>query len=230
LKIQVFTSKEKRSLCDNTTSVHRKKVTIMTNTSVQTHNEYAIAMQARIELAKKKDASASNMKRLHSMLVALSNEALVSLLKQAKVKASEFSKAIYASDKVIKFAQQAIAINSSNLNEMTYAIFKSAVAFHNNNLEFTKQDACAAISKSIKIENEAKNKALARRNNIFTTETVAAQSQTSLSALKSLNILQDSVEKKNVYVLNVNDLTKKLCENFKIELVEAKAEKSKAKK
>jgi len=172
----------------------------VSTTNANNSNEYAIAMQARIELAEKKNASASNMKRLHSMLVALSNEALVSLLKQAKVKASEFSKAIYASDKVIKFAQQAIAFDVNSLNEMTYAIFKSAVAFHNNNLEFTKQDACAALSKDIEIKNEAKNKALTRRDNIFSTQTVAAQSQTSLSALKSLNILQDSVEKKNVYV------------------------------
>jgi len=165
------------------------------------------------------------------MLASLSNETLANLLKQANVKASEFSKAIYASDKVINFASQAIAFDASRLNEMTYAIFKSAVAFHNNELEFTKQDACAAISSAIKVDDKRKDAILAktRRKLHFTTETIAAQSQTSLSALKSLNILKNSVERRNTYVLNVNDLTKKLCENLNIEL-EAKAEKSKAKK
>jgi len=191
----------------------------MSNTS----NAYVAAMQARIEQARQKNASLSNLKKLQHMLQALSNETLANLLKSSNVDANVFSKSIYASEKVIKFAQQAIAFNANSLNEMTYAIFKSAVAFHNNELEFTKQDACAAISSVVKVDDKRKDAILAktRRNLHFTTETIAAQSQTSLSALKSLNILKDSVERRNAYVLNINDLTKKLCENLKVELKEA---------
>ena len=181
-------------------------------------NEYVTVLNERIVEAKKKNACASNIKKLNQLAAMLSSEKLSTFLRNTKVDKSVFSRAIYATEKVVKFAMQALAFDAHYLNENTYAIFRTAINCAKNNVEFTKEDARASISKDIKISDE-KKALVYRRNLIQDVATIAAQSQTSLDALKSLNIIRENTEKRNVYNVNLDcDITKQLCKNFDIDL------------
>lgn len=201
----------------NNKNESNKKEQILT-VARTTENEYVKALKERIQIAKTKNVSASNEKKMNNMLLMLSSERLCTLLRNAKVNSSAFLRAIYASEKVVKFATQAIAFDATKLNENTRAIFTTAINCAKNNVEFTKDDACASISKDLKID-ENKKAYIFRRNIIQQVSTIAAQSQTSLDALKTLHIISDNAQKKNVYDVNLkNELTKALCKNFNIDL------------
>lgn len=201
----------------NNKEENNKKENIMT-ISRKTENEYVKALDERIKIAKTKNVSAANEKKMQNMKHMLSSERLCTLLRNAKVNSSAFLRAIYASEKVVKFATQAIAFDATKLNENTHAIFKTAINCAKNNVEFTKDDACASISKDLKID-ENKKAYIFRRNIIQQVSTIAAQSQTSLDALKTLNIISENAKKKNVFDVNLDsDLTKALCKNFEIDL------------
>jgi len=196
---------------------NNKKETIL-KVARTIENEYVKAIDERLQLALAKNVCAANEKKMQNMKRMLSSERLCNLLRDAKVDANAFSRAIYASEKVVKFATQAIAFDATKLNENTQAIFKTAINCAKNNVEFTKDDACASISKDLNVD-ENKKAYVFRRNIIQQVSTIAAQSQTSLDALKTLHIISDNAQKKNVYDVNLDsELTKALCKNFNIDL------------
>lgn len=182
-------------------------------------NEYVKVLNARYERAKNNNVSNSNAKKLERLLLLLSKSNLYELLRVNKVDATIFNRAIYAIEKIIKFALQAVEFNDRDVNENTFAIFRTAVNCAKNNKVFTKKDACAAISKDFNIEDEEKKNLIHQRNIIQVQSTIAAQTQTSLAALEALNIIKKSNERRDAYVVNLDkDITKKLCHNFNIDL------------
>lgn len=180
-------------------------------------NVFTTAFEARIETATANEANASNLKKLRMMRDRCANKEFAKLLRASKVDADRFSRAIYASEKVIKFAYQAIETNVKELNENTYAIFRTALNCAAANVSMTKYDAECAISRDLKVADD-KTALVFSRSKIQTAETIAAQSQTSIDALKTLNILADSTEQRNAYTINVTELALAIAHKLKIDI------------
>jgi hypothetical protein len=184
-------------------------------------------MTARLALAIENDCSASNEKKMRKLVTMLSNERLSDMLASASVDAERFTRAIYACEKVVKFASQAVALNAKDLNENTYAIFRTAINCYRHDIVLTQAMIEASISRDVTVDDEVKH-VVYTRNLIQTTETIAAQSQTSRDALLTLNIIKQRHDLKNAYSVELTDLALALCDAFKIESDKIEDEESEA--
>ena len=183
-------------------------------------NAYHTALVSRIATAKEKNCSASNEKKLNKLASMLSNNELASMLADAKIDAERFTRAIYACEKVVKFASQAIKRDASNLNENTYAIFRTAINAYRANVALTQAMIEASISRDVDVADEHKS-IVFRRNIIQTSETIAAQSQTSRDALVTLKIIEARSDAKNTFDVKMTKLAKALCKSFELETAKA---------
>jgi len=183
-------------------------------------NVYTTAFEARILEAKNKNASSSNIKKLEKMRDACSSVAVVEALMSHDVDAERFSRAIYASEKAISMIKQSIELDARNINENTYAIFRTALNCYKHDDVMTKEDARASISRDIIVKDERKHLVFVRQI-IQTEQTVNAQHQTSIDALVTLNILSVSKTHKNAYTFNMNELSERLCKNFSLDTEKA---------
>lgn len=190
-------------------------------------NVYHKAIEARLATAIANDCSASNEKKIRKLSSMLANEKLADMLADANVDADRFTRAIYACEKVVKFASQAIALNAKDLNENTYAIFRTAINCYRHNVALTQNMIEASISRDITVDDSVKH-VVYQRNIIQTAETIAAQSQTSRDALVTLNIIEARADMKNAYSVNLTTLAQALCDTFKIECEIVEIEESEA--
>jgi hypothetical protein len=87
-------------------------------------NKYVEAIEARYAAAVAKNATKRNLDKLMSIRAMLLNNEFAAMLEDAKVDAERISRAIYANEKVFKFAHQAIKFDAKSLNENTYAVFR----------------------------------------------------------------------------------------------------------
>lgn len=179
-------------------------------------NIYQNAIAARLATALANNCSASNEKKMRKLETMLSNERLAAMLADANVDAERFTRAIYACEKVVKFASQAIALNAKDLNENTYAIFRTAINCYRNDIALTQAMIEASISRDVTIDDNVKH-VVYRRSIIQTSETIAAQSQTSRDALLTLNIIEARADMKNAYNVNLTALAQALCDAFKLD-------------
>jgi hypothetical protein len=179
-------------------------------------NVFATAMSARLATALENNCSASNEKKLRKLVTMLSNEKLASMLEDASVDPERLSRAMYACEKVVKFASQAVALNAKDLNENTYAIFRTAILCYRHDVALTQVMIEASISKDVSIDDSVMH-LVYRRNLIQTAETIAAQSQTSRDALLTLNIISARADMKNAYSVNLTSLAQALCDTFKLD-------------
>jgi hypothetical protein len=173
-------------------------------------------MSARLATALENNCSASNEKKLRKLVTMLSNEKLASMLEDASVDPERLSRAMYACEKVVKFASQAVALNAKDLNENTYAIFRTAILCYRHDVALTQVMIEASISKDVSIDDSVMH-LVYRRNLIQTAETIAAQSQTSRDALLTLNIISARADMKNAYSVNLTSLAQALCDTFKLD-------------
>lgn len=181
-------------------------------------NTYHNAVVARLALALENNVSASNEKKLRKLALAVSNNEFASYLEDAKVDASELaSNAIYEIEKTIKFASQAIKLNAKDLNANTYAIFRTAINCYKHNVALTQAMIEASISRDIEVADEHKHLVYAR-NIIQTSETVAAQTQTSRRALLALNIIVEKADQKQAYTVKLSKLTRALAKQFELDV------------
>lgn len=181
-------------------------------------NEFVKVLSDRIEVAKAKDASATNMKKLFALRSMLANETLADLLRKSNIDAERFNRAIYASEKVIKFAHHAVekVIDSASVNENAFAAFKTAMQLHAASLDMTKNDAECAISKDVALRDENKKALVYRRSVILSADTLNAQSQQVIDMLKTLNMLHSDNARATSYKIKRNALADALCEKFNI--------------
>ncbi|OWZ90378.1 hypothetical protein B9J07_27720 [Sinorhizobium sp. LM21] len=186
-------------------------------------NVYAINMSARLATAIENDCSASNEKKMKKLVQMLSNERLAEMLTSANVDAERFTRAIYACEKVVKFASQAVALNAKDLNENTYAIFRTAINAYRHDVVLTQAMIEASISRDLTVDDSVKHCVYAR-NLIQTTETIAAQSQTSRDALLTLNIIKQRHDLKNAYTVELTELAIALCDAFKLDYAKVEIE------
>ena len=179
-------------------------------------NVYVKALDARIIEAIRKNSSSTNITKLDNMRKKCANDAFATLLASSNVDADRLSRAIYASEKVTKFAYIAIDSTADKLNENTYAIFRTAINCKRENVALTRSMIDASISRSVSVTDDVKH-VVYQRNATQDEKTIAAQSQTSLDALKTLNIISESKTLKNVFDVNLTDLSIALCNKFAIE-------------
>lgn len=186
-------------------------------------NVYHNAIVARLATALENDCSSSNEKKLRKLAAMLANERLAAMLADANVDAERFARAIYACEKVVKFASQSVALNAKDLNENTYAIFRTAINCYKHDISLTQAMIEASISKDLNVADE--HVAIVyRRNIIQTAETIAAQSQTSRDALLTLNIIEARSDMKNAYSVNLTALAQALCDAFKLDSAKVEIE------
>lgn len=192
-------------------------------------NVYFAAMTERLNVAIANECSASNEKKLRKLCAMLASDKLAALLASSNIDASRFDRAIYANEKVVKFASQAVAMNAKDLNENTYAIFRTAINCARHNVALTKAMIEASISRDAKVDDANKH-IVFQRSIIQTAETIAAQSQTSTDALLTLNIIEARADMKSAYTVNLNALTLALCDAFKIDasIIEEEANEEEA--
>lgn len=188
-------------------------------------NVYYTAIVARTEVAIANDCSASNKKKLEKLQRMLASDKLAVMLADAEIDAERFTRAIYACEKVVKFASQAVALNARELNENTYAIFRTAINCYVNDVTLTKTMIEASISKDVEISDDVKH-VVYRRNVFQTVETINAQSQTSIDALVTLNIIKARADVKNAYSVNLTALAQELCKSFEITCEKAAVEEA----
>ena len=191
-------------------------------------NVFAASLAARLDVALANNCSASNEKKMRKLVTMLSNERLADMLTSANVDAERFTRAIYACEKVVKFASQAVALNAKDLNENTYAIFRTAINCYRHDIVLTQAMIEASISKDVSISDDVKH-VVYQRNLIQTTETIAAQSQTSRDALLTLNIIKQRHDMKNAFSVDLTELAIALCDAFKIEHAKVEIEQSEEK-
>jgi hypothetical protein len=186
-------------------------------------NVYHTAIVSRLSVALANDCSASNEKKMRKLATMLANERLADMLEDANVDAERFTRAIYACEKVVKFASQAIALNAKDLNENTYAIFRTAINCYKHDIALTQAMIEASISRDIAVHDDVKHVVYVR-NIIQTAETIAAQTQTSRDALLTLNIIEVRSDMKNAYSVNLTALASALCDAFKIDATKIEVE------
>lgn len=188
-------------------------------------NKFATAMSARLALAIENNCSASNEKKLKKLVAMLSNERLADMLDAAQIDAERFTRAMYACEKVVKFASQAVAMNAKDLNENTYAIFRTAINCYRHDIVLTQNMIEASISRDVTVDDSVKHVVYVR-NIIQTTETIAAQSQTSRDALLTLNIIKQRHDLKNAYTVELTALAQALCDAFKLDSEKVESDES----
>ena len=149
-------------------------------------NVYYKTFAARIK-SKSASMSASNAKKCDALLARLKNEKLVALLTECKVDAAVFSRAIYATEKLIKFVN--LTQQSDKVNENFYAAFRTAMLCASHNVALLDSDIDAAVSSSVKVSDERKHLVF-QRSRSLTVATEDAQSQQCIDVLRSLNIVK----------------------------------------
>ncbi|QNG62614.1 hypothetical protein B1VFA_061 [Rhizobium phage B1VFA] len=186
-------------------------------------NVFAVAMSERLNSALLNNCSASNEKKLRKLVTMLSNEKLADMLTSANVDAERFTRAMYACEKVVKFASQAVSLNAKDLNENTYAIFRTAINCYRHDVLLTQAMIEASISRDVTVDDSVKHLVYVR-NLIQTTETIAAQSQTSKDALLTLNIIKQRHDVKHAFSVDLTALAEALCVAFKIDFAKVEIE------
>ena len=188
-------------------------------------NVFHTALVSRLDVALANNCSASNEKKMRKLASMLANDKLASMLTEANVDADRLSRAIYACEKVVKFASQAVALNAKDLNENTYAIFRTAINCYRHDVALTKVMIEASISRDVKVDDAVKH-IVYSRSIIQTAETIAAQSQTSTDALLTLNIIEVNAAAKNAYSVNLTALAEALANTFKIDTAKVEIEET----
>lgn len=177
-------------------------------------NSYVTKFNTRIEVAKAKNSTEQNIKLLTNMRDAFTSQALVELFEASQIDADRFSRAIYASAKVVRFAAQAVNHKIALNNLMMYVVFRTAINCYRNNESMTLDDAKAAVLNTL-VTDERKHLVYSRKS-IVAESTKNAQYQTSVDALITLNILTKDNEKINAFKVNMNALASALCEKLEI--------------
>lgn len=189
-------------------TLKREKVKTMTNSFVAKFN-------ARIEVAKAKNSTQSNIDKLQKMRDAFNNQAMTELFEASQIDAERFMRAIYASEKVVRFAAQAVNHAYSKNNQMMYVVFRTAINCYRNNESMLLSDAEAACLNTL-VSDERKHLIYSRKS-LVAESTKNAQSQTSVDALITLNILTKDNEKINAFKVNFNAIAQALCEKLDID-------------
>ena len=147
-------------------------------------NAYITAIEARINENK---LSESNASRLKSVCKTLADERIVKLLESAKVSTDFATQNVYAILKLDNLLSNAVKLHK--LNDMNKFILQTAIRCAEANETITVTDCKNACSKS-RIVDETR-KALTVQNVKHVDEkTVNAQYNSTLNALKALNILK----------------------------------------
>lgn len=181
-------------------------------------NSFVVAFEARIQTAVAKNSSASNIARMKKCSQIVADARIEALLNASDVNAERLLRAMYASFKAIELAAFVIDHKDANAEKNTVAVFRSALRCAAANMTFTKRDAECSVSRDQVITDEAKKNVLFQRNVILDEKTIAAQHQSSLDALVTLNILTKRADAKDAYDVHVNELAKALAHKLSIDM------------
>lgn len=168
-----------------------------------------------------RSADNANNKKIARFAAMFNNAALCDAMQASEIEATRLTRAIYASEKVVRFANCAFVsvIKERDFDDNTFAMFKTAMNFlkaqeTDETIVLTFADLKCAISKYT-IADEKKKALIFRRSAAYDVEsTISAQSQTSKDALVTLNILQ--VASRDTFKINRNAVADALCKKFAI--------------
>lgn len=164
-------------------------------------NAYYNTFAKRFE-ANRATMSLSNIKKSETLLARLKSQKLADLLKSSDVDASVMSRALYASEKLIKFVSLTQSVDK--INENFYAAFRTAMLCADNNVELLDADIDCAVSSAAIVSDERKHLVFQRKR-ALTTATEDAQSQQCIDVLRSLNIVKLTARAR-VYTVQKNTI------------------------
>jgi hypothetical protein len=177
---------------------------------------FVAAIDARLVVAQSRNVSSSNYLKLSAMRDAFATSAeLCAVFMQNKIDATIFDRAIYAIEKAVKFSAQIVNHKVALNNVMMYCAFRTAINAHVNRTTLHLSDIVACCSSSIKVD-DARKSIVYQNSKHVDDSTVKAQHQSSLDALRMLNIIKERSDKRNEYDVNMNALAKALCDKLAI--------------
>ncbi|PZR92278.1 MAG: hypothetical protein DI537_13920 [Stutzerimonas stutzeri] len=177
---------------------------------------YVAAIDTRLAVALSRNVSATNAIKLTNMRDAFATSSeLCALFVNNKIDASIFERAIYALEKAVKFSAQLVNHKVAHNNVMMYCAFRTAINAHVNRTTLHLSDIVACCSSSIKVDDARKSIVYQNAKHVDDS-TVKAQHQSSLDALRMLNIISERKDKRNEYDVNMNALAKALCDKLAI--------------
>lgn len=179
-------------------------------------NKYHAALIERIEAAKLDNVREANLTKLQKMRDICAHSEVANMFERCNVDETRFSRAIYASEKAIRFAALIINHKDALNNVMMHAAFRTAINCYRHDAKLYYRDIEQACSASSEVSDERKHLVYKRKTH-KATSTTSAQKQSSLDALKTLNIIKACDVEKDAYIVNLNEIAERLCKLFNID-------------
>lgn len=183
--------------------------------------EQAISERAAFEASK--SAENTNMQRtLETLAKSVAHERIAELLTASNVDAQFINRAersnarynVYAAEKVVNVARTLAKVAS--LNHYTLAVLRTAIALEASDSHLTHKDAVCACSASVKHTSKERESLISKTRfaKHVSANTASTQSSSSINALQTCNVLQESRDAANIvtYSLCDNDVTRQLRE------------------
>lgn len=182
-----------------------------------TNNAFNTAFASRIALASAKNSTSSNVARLKRCNDIVSNQQIEALLTRNNVNAERLMRAMYATFKTVEFVALLADHKHANNEKNMYATLRTLINLKRDDLDFTKADAKASISRDYKTTEDKQN-VIFVRSAILDEKTVNAQHQQCIDAFLTLNIIKEHAEKKDTFTIELNEIAVALAKKLDIDM------------
>lgn len=182
-----------------------------------TNNAFNTAFASRIALASAKNSTSSNVARLKRCNEVVSNQQIEALLTRNNVNAERLMRAMYATFKTVEFVALLADHKHANNEKNMYATLRTLINLKRDDLDFTKADAKASISRDYKTTEDKQN-VIFVRSAILDEKTVNAQHQQCIDAFLTLNIIKEHAEKKDTFTIELNEIAVALAKKLDIDM------------
>lgn len=182
-----------------------------------TNNTFNTAFASRIALASAKNSTSSNVARLKRCNEVVSNQQIEALLTRNNVNAERLMRAMYATFKTVEFVALLADHKHANNEKNMYATLRTLINLKRDNLDFTKADAKASISRDYKTTEDKQN-VIFVRSAILDEKTVNAQHQQCIDAFLTLNVIKEHAEKKDTFTIELNEIAVALAKKLDIDM------------
>lgn len=172
--------------------------------------EMRTAFDSRASYEHAKNAANESIQRTISDLAkSCDHDSIARIFRAAQIDSNFINKSerisarfnVYSAQKVVNIARAIAKVES--LNHYSRAIFASAIALQNADMQISHHDAASACSLNVKTTAN-REKLLSKYAKHVEANTAATQSSSSINALKAFDILRETRDSANVVCYDVN--------------------------
>ena len=176
-----------------------------------TVNAFVVAIDARIDYEVTKNVeNTSIVKTLRDLRKSVDHVKIAEIMLACNVDADFINRAervsarfnVYSAEKVVNVARAQAA--AASLNHYTRAIFLTALALENVDLQLTHKDAVVACSRDAKHSDAKRAKHVVRYDKCVAASTCATQSSSSINALQMFSVFKESRDAANNVCYSIN--------------------------